>query len=74
MLQSSWIPLMRIEERDDLVTPILPPNREGFIIEQVVAAKPENREAHFYRTSAGAERDLLLLDGKGTLTATGIKY
>jgi len=34
---------------------------EGWVIEQVLAAKPEDVEAFFYRTSSGAEIDLLLV-------------
>ncbi len=35
---------------------------------------PENWEAYFYRTNAGAEIDLLLFDDKNKLIAVEIKY
>ncbi|MER8401960.1 DUF4143 domain-containing protein [Mesorhizobium sp. M1348] len=33
---------------------------EGFVIETLIAVAPSGTEANFYRTSAGAEIDLLL--------------
>ncbi|MDD3845901.1 MAG: ATP-binding protein [Syntrophorhabdaceae bacterium] len=67
--------LMRIKERDDLdAHPCAGASWEGFVIEQIIAIKPDDWEAYFYRTSAGAEIDLLLLDGKGRPTAIEIKY
>ncbi len=67
--------LMRIKERDDLdAHPSAGASWEGFIIEQVIAAKPRNWDAYFYRTSAGAEVDLLLTDNVGRPIAIEIKY
>lgn len=67
--------LMRIKEREDLDShPSAGVSWEGFIIEQVIAAKPENWDAYFYRTSAGAEVDLLLTNNAGRQTAIEIKY
>lgn len=40
--------------------PVAGASWEGFVIENLVAAAPEGAEAYFYRTSAGAEIDLLL--------------
>lgn len=40
--------------------PVAGASWEGFVIENLVAAAPEGTEAYFYRTSAGAEIDLLL--------------
>jgi predicted AAA+ superfamily ATPase len=47
---------------------------EGFAIEQVLRAKPRTWQAYFFRTSAGAEIDLLLLDEKGKPVAVEAKY
>lgn len=48
---------------------------EGFVIENLLAQVPERSEAGFYRTSAGAEIDLLLrLPGKNTPLAIEIKH
>ena len=50
-----------IGDKDTLVShPVLGASWEGFVIEQVLAAAPEGATGHFYRTSAGAEIDLLL--------------
>jgi uncharacterized protein len=40
--------------------PILGPSWEGFVIENILSALPENFKAWFYRTSAGAEIDLVI--------------
>ena len=67
--------LMRIREREDLdAHPSAGASWEGFIIEQIIAAKPEGWDAHFYRTSAGAEVDLLLTDTAGRHIAVEVKY
>ena len=53
--------LLGIGDKDTLVShPVLGASWEGFAIEQALAAAPEGTTAHFYRTSAGAEVDLLL--------------
>lgn len=67
--------LMRIKEKEDLdAHPSAGASWEGFIIEQIIAAKPDGWEAYFYRTSAGAEIDLLLLDDNDRPVAVEIKY
>jgi len=67
--------LMRIKQKEDLdVHPSLGASWEGFAIEQILSAKPEGWEAYFYRTAAGAEVDLLLVDGRGRIIAVEIKY
>jgi predicted AAA+ superfamily ATPase len=44
--------LMRIKKEDlEATLPSGPPGR--FIVEQIIAAKPDDWEAYFYRTSAG---------------------
>ena len=40
--------------------PIVGPSWEGFVVENLVVAAPPGAKAWFYRTSAGAEIDLLL--------------
>ncbi len=53
--------LLGIGDKDTLVShPVLGASWEGFVVEQVLAAAPEGATGHFYRTSAGAEIDLLL--------------
>ena len=53
--------LLGIGDKDTLVShPVLGASWEGFAIEQALAAAPEGTTGHFYRTSAGAEIDLLL--------------
>lgn len=47
---------------------------EGFVIENILSIAPEGTKASFYRTSAGAEIDLVLeLPGKNGLWAIEIK-
>lgn len=47
---------------------------EGLVIESLIASAPEGTEAHFYRTAAGAEIDLLLhLPGEAGPWAIEIK-
>jgi hypothetical protein len=53
--------LLGIGDKEALVShPVLGASWEGFAIEQALAAAPEGTTGHFYRTSAGAEIDLLL--------------
>lgn len=40
--------------------PIVGSSWEGFVIETLIASSPDGTAAHFYRTAAGAEIDLLL--------------
>jgi len=66
--------LLAIEDKDTLVShPVLGASWEGFVVEQVLAAAPEGIVGHFYRTSAGAEIDLLLHLPDGELWAIEIK-
>lgn len=59
--------LLRIVDRERLFGhPVVGPSWEGFVIENLLAAAPAGADASFYRTSAGAEIDLLLdLPAKG---------
>ena len=47
---------------------------EGFIIEQIISALPYTRDIYFYRTTAGAELDLLFFNKKNEPVAVEIKY
>lgn len=53
--------------------PVAGASWEGFVIESLVAAAPEGTEAYFYRTSAGAEIDLLLRHPGGRLSVFEVK-
>src|SRR3990172_12145838 len=50
-----------------LAHPVAGPSWEGFAIENLLAAAPPGARASFYRTSAGAEIDLVLELGPGRL-------
>lgn len=53
--------LLGIDTLDALLAhPVAGPSWEGMVIEHLIAALPEGGEASFYRTSAGAEIDLVL--------------
>ena len=53
--------------------PVAGASWEGFVIESLVAATAEGTEVYFYRTSAGAEIDLLLQRPDGRLWVFEIK-
>jgi hypothetical protein len=53
--------------------PIVGSSWEGFVIENLLAVAPEGTEASFYRTSAGAEIDLVLKLPGNRLWAIEIK-
>jgi predicted AAA+ superfamily ATPase len=66
--------LLGLTSLDDILGhPIAGPSWEGFAIENLLAAAPEGSVANFYRTSAGAEIDLLLTLPGGGLWAIEIK-
>jgi predicted AAA+ superfamily ATPase len=53
--------LLGIEDQEALLShPVAGGSWEGLAIESLIAASPEGSEAYFFRTSAGAEIDLLL--------------
>jgi predicted AAA+ superfamily ATPase len=59
--------LLDIRTHDDLLShPVLGASFEGFALENILACA-NNYEASFYRTSAGAEIDLILRRGRRTL-------
>ncbi len=67
--------LLGLEDYNEIAGhPVVGPSWEGFVIENLISAAPERTLASFYRTSAGAEIDLLLeLPGKAGLWAIEIK-
>ncbi|WP_146684357.1 ATP-binding protein [Limihaloglobus sulfuriphilus] len=69
--------LLNISSYDDLCTnPVLGESWEGFCIEQVLAIKPPEYNAYFYRTrsAVAAEIDLVLAKGVNVEIALEIKY
>lgn len=66
--------LLGIEDHQALAGhPVVGASWEGFVIENLLAAAPERTQASFYRTSAGAEIDLVLDLPKGERWAVEIK-
>ena len=66
--------LLGIETLEDLLGhPAAGGSWEGFCVENLIAAAPRGTEASFYRSSAGAEIDLVLELPGGTLWAIEIK-
>ncbi len=67
--------LLGIEDYNELSGhPVVGQSWEGFVIENLLAAAPEQTTASFYRTAAGAEIDLVLeLPGNHGLWAIEIK-
>lgn len=66
--------LLGIGTTDGLLShPVVGGSWEGFCIETLIAAAPRGSEASFYRSSAGAEIDLILKLPNGALWAIEIK-
>jgi uncharacterized protein len=66
--------LLRIATKDDLLGhPVAGQSWESFAIESLIATAPEGTEASFYRTSAGAEIDLVLRLPNRNLWAIEVK-
>jgi len=66
--------LLGIGDRENLLShPVVGQSWECFVIENLLAVAPEAVTPHFYRTSGGAEIDLLLAWPDGTLWAIEIK-
>lgn len=67
--------LLGIETSEDLAAhPALGASWEGFVIAQILALMPDGWQAFYYRTGAGAEIDLVLVDRRQEITAVEIKY
>ena len=67
--------LLRLDDAEEVLShPIAGESWEGFVIENLIRVAPERTEVSYYRTSAGAEIDLLLdLGGKHGVWAIEIK-
>ena len=66
--------LLGIETREDLLGhPVVGGSWEGFCIENLIAAAPRGTEASYYRSSAGAEIDLILKLPRGQIWGVEIK-
>ncbi len=67
--------LLQIHSRDELLGhPALGSVFEGFVVEQIIAALPTGWQAFYYRTSGGAEIDLVLFPPNKAPIAIEIKY
>lgn len=66
--------LLQIPNYESLLgNPILGKSWEGFVIENIISALPSGVQPYFYRTSAGAEIDLVLEFGLDDYWAVEIK-
>lgn len=66
--------LLGLDTLDHLLGhPVAGTSWEGYAIENILSAAPRNAQAGFYRTSAGAEIDLVLSTGRAQLWAIEIK-
>jgi predicted AAA+ superfamily ATPase len=60
--------LLGLRSQEDLLGhPVVGGSWEGFVVENLLAVAPRGTEAAFYRTSAGAEIDLVLSRGSARL-------
>jgi len=67
--------LLKNRSMEDLYGhPTLGNSWEGFVIEQIFGLIPDSDQACFYRTNAGAEIDLLLVDHPEGPVAIEVKY
>jgi predicted AAA+ superfamily ATPase len=66
--------LLGIRDKEALLGhPVVGQTWESFVIETLITAAPEGTETHYYRTSNGAEVDLLLTLPGGELWAIEVK-
>jgi len=66
--------LLAIPDKETLLAhPVLGKSWEGFIVETLLNCAPEGTQGHYYRSSGGAEIDLLLSWPNGDLWAIEIK-
>ena len=67
--------LLGIADYDELLSnPVLGKSWEGFVIENIVSVLPNGVESYYYRTSGGAEIDLVLRISGRELWAIEIKH
>jgi hypothetical protein len=66
--------LLGVGDKETLLShPVVGASWEGFVIENLLAVVPAGAQGHFYRTSGGAEIDLVLSFSDGRLWAVEIK-
>jgi predicted AAA+ superfamily ATPase len=66
--------LLDVQDKEALLShPVVGGSWEGFCIEQLLSCAPQRVQGFFYRTSAGAEIDLLLQWPGGELWAVEVK-
>jgi hypothetical protein len=66
--------LLGIRDQEALLGhPVAGPSWESFVTETLIAAAPDGTGAHYYRTSTGAEIDLVLTLPNGKLWAIEVK-
>jgi len=66
--------LLGIRDKEALLShPVIGQTWESFVIEALIAVAPDGTEAHYYRTSSGAEIDLILTLPGGKLWAVEVK-
>jgi predicted AAA+ superfamily ATPase len=66
--------LLDIDTKETLLShPVLGASWEGFVIENLLACAPASAQGYFYRTSGGAEVDLLLVWPGGEMWAIEVK-
>jgi predicted AAA+ superfamily ATPase len=66
--------LLDIETKESLLSHmVLGASWEGFVIENLLSCAPANVQGYFYRTSGGAEVDLLLVWPSGDIWAIEVK-
>ncbi len=67
--------LLGIDTYEDLLShPVLGKSWEGFVIENIHSVLPMRAETFYYRTSAGAELDLVIRFSADEVWAVEIKY
>jgi len=67
--------LLGIENYNDLASnPSIGKSWEGFVIENILQVLKPQTESYFYRTSNGAEVDLVLQNAKGELVFIEVKF
>ncbi len=66
--------LLGIRDLNGLIGhPIIGASWEGFVLQQVIASVPSGVQVHYYRTSGGAEIDIVLLLPDGQVWAIEVK-
>lgn len=67
--------ILNIKTEEDLLgNPVAGHSWEGYVIEQIVNSLPDNYNAYYYRTSAGAELDLVVTEAEKPVACFEIKF